>query len=253
MSLTFDNVLDDAIVLYLENFAAFVAFINTETGGGAGQYKVDLDMRQVTYLPKLVKRNEVVVPLHLAATLAAESNDVLWAWANPKFGEAPVARLSSRVREFGQQQGIDRFATDSHPVPEGVDPGMYAIAIAACACRITGMPVAQVLPHTNAQELSMQTVLLLDPANFRPPAPSSRAFAGLIGQTMSTGLVSDGRRAVQGYAQARGLPYRWADGFTSIELAMPDGPLQVAFDEQGRPTVEESNSGGAGGGEELGI
>lgn len=236
--LTFENVLDDSLLLFLENWTAFAAWIHNETGGGSDQVKVDYQMRQITFLPKLVKRNEVVVPLHLAATVDAENAQ--WAWANPENEGKPLAMLSTRVRDFGQQQQIAALAEPSHLVPDTGELKVsgHALALAAAACRITGMPVAHLLPQGDAQ-----VVLLLDPAGFFLPAPSQEAFRQLVGNARATGLVQDGRRAVQGYAQARGLGYRWGEGFTHIDLMFPDGELRVEFDDNGQATL--SNAGAA--------
>ena len=83
--------------------------------------------------------------------------------------------MSSRVRDFGQGQGIATFAEARHPLPESSNPAMHAIALAATACRITGMPTAHLVPGGGAQ-----VVLLLDPANFMPPVPSVTTLPDLI-------------------------------------------------------------------------
>lgn len=234
MSLTFEHVLDDSLLLFLENWAAFAAWIDKETGGGSGQVKLDLTMRQITFLPRLVKRNEVVVPVHLMATVLARG-EVQWAWANPEFAEKPVSQLSTRVRDFGQQQQIATFADPSHAVPGGDEQlrAAHPIALAATCCRITGMPVAHLMPVKD-----QQVVLALDPAGFLPPVPTRDGLVDLLQNSQATGLVQDGRRAVQGYAQARGLGYQWGEGFGHLDLQLPEGSVRVTFDEQGTPSVE---------------
>lgn len=232
MSLTFENVLDDSILLFLENHHAFAEFIATEIDGGSDQVKVDLDRRQITYLPRLVKRPEVVVTMHVAAIVKAEPAVAQWAWALPDHADKPISVMSSRVRDFGQAQGIATFAAAEHALPEGSNPAMHAIALAATACRITGMPTAHMVSGGGAQ-----VVLLLDPANFVPPMPSVTTLPDLVARSTGTGLVSDGRRAVQGYAQSRGLGYQWTEGFGALQIALPDGSVTVGFDSQGTPSV----------------
>lgn len=232
MSLTFDNVLDDSILLFLENHQAFADFINAEIDGGSEQVKVDLDRRQITFLPRLVKRPEVVVTMHVAAIVRADPAVAEWAWALEDYADKPISIMSSRVRDFGQGQGIEMLAEASHALPEGQNPAMHAIALAATACRITGMPTAHMVPGGNAQ-----VVLLLDPANFVPPAPTVAGIGSLVTSSTETGLVSDGRRAVQGYAQARALPYQWTEGFGALQMRTSDGEVTVAFDEAGVPSI----------------
>lgn len=232
MSLTFDNVLDDSILLFLENHRAFADFINREIDGGSEQVKVDLDRRQITFLPRLVKRPEVVVTMHVAAIVKAEPAVAEWAWGLDDYADKPISVMSSRVRDFGQGQGIATFAEARHPLPELSNPAMHAIALAATACRITGMPTAHLVPGGGAQ-----VVLLLDPANFMPPVPSVTTLPDLITSSTGTGLVTDGRRAVQGYAQGRGLGYQWTEGFGSLQIALPDGTITVGFDERGVPSI----------------
>lgn len=232
MSLTFENVLDDSILLFLENHQAFAAFLDDEIDGGSEQVKVDLDRRQITFLPRLVKRPEVVVTMHVAAIVRAEPAASDWAWGLDDYADKPISVMSSRVRDFGQAEGITTFADASHPLPDGVNPAMHAIALAATACRITGMPTAHMVPGGGAQ-----VVLLLDPANFVPPMPSVMTLPDLVTSSTSTGLVTDGRRALQGYAQGRGLGYQWSDGFGSLQITLPDGSLSVGFDAQGTPSI----------------
>ncbi|MGD8213723.1 DUF6882 domain-containing protein [Aestuariimicrobium sp. Y1814] len=232
MSLTFENVLDDSILLFLENHQAFGDFINREIDGGSEQVKVDLDRRQITFLPRLVKRPEVVVTMHVAAIVRAEPAVAQWAWSLDEYADKPISVMSSRVRDFGQGQGISTFAEPSHALPEGQNPAMHAIALAATGCRITGMPTAHLVPGAGAQ-----VVLLLDPANFVPPMPTVAGVGALLENSAGTGLVSDGRRAVQGYAQARGLAYQWTEGFGALQMRLPDGAVTVGFDESGAPSV----------------
>lgn len=232
MSLTFENVLDDSILLFLENHRAFADFINAEIDGGSEQVKVDLDRRQITFLPRLVKRNEVVVTMHVAAIVQADPAVATWAWAQPEYADKPISVMSSRVRDFGRAEQISTLAEPQHPLPEGTNEAMHAVALAATACRITGMPTAHMVPAGAAQ-----LVLLLDPANFVPPRPSVATLPDLVAGSTGTGLVHDGRRAVQGYAQARGLAYQWTEGFGALQLRLPDGQLTIGFDPAGVPTV----------------
>ena len=230
MSLTYENVLDDSILLFLENHQSFADFINDQIDGGSEQTKIDIERRQVTFLPRLVKRPEVVVTMHVAAIV--EPTVATWAWSLDEYAGKPISVMSSRVRDFGQQQGIARFADPGHALTDGVDPAIHAVALSATACRITGMPTAHIVPAGTTQ-----VVLLLDPANFLPPAPTVSGAAALVASSVGTGLVSDGRRAVQGYAQGRGIGYQWSEGFGSLQMMLPDGALSVEFDEAGVPRI----------------
>lgn len=231
MSLTLENVLDDSALLFLENRAAFADWIHQQTGGGSDRQKVDLARRQVTYLPKLVKREEVVITAHLVAMIGGDPATTRWAWAVSEVAEQPVAQLSQRLREFGEANQISTF-TDPSP-SSSRDVMAEATAVAAAACRVTGMPVAHLMEAGDHV-----VVLILDPANFLAPPPSAAGLDGVLDEARASTLVNDWRRAVQGWAQARGLPYRWADGFGSIDLRLPDGEVAVRFDERGMPSLD---------------
>lgn len=226
MSLTYHDVLDDAALMAAENAGAFADFLDRETGGGSDREKVDWERRQITFLPRLVKREEVVVPMHLMAMVAGDPAVAVWAWSRPEFADQPIARLSERVRDFGRAQQIAQFADESHPVAD--DPAEHARALGAAACLVTGMPVAHVV--TNGET---RMVLVLDPATFVPPVPSRASLAALLESAQQRGLVRDPRRAVQGYAQVRGLPHRWGEGFGTLSLQLSDGEALVRFDDRG--------------------
>ena len=130
------------------------------------------------------------------------------------------------MRDFGRAQQIVQFADESHPV--GDDADEHARELGAAACLVTGMPVAHVVTTGD-----LRMVLVLDPAAFVPPVPSRASLASLLDTAQAQGLVRDPRRALQGYAQVRGLPHRWAEGFGALSVQLADGEVVVAFDDQG--------------------
>lgn len=230
MALTYENVVDDSILLHLEAQAAFAEFVTEQTGGGSDDVKVDLTKQHITFVPKLHKRDDLVCTAHLIASVAADPHSVMWAWHNEQFAGQNVSRLSERIRGFGQHNAIARFTEGEYALTDEEDTTRVAAHVAAVASRITGMPISHVVTAGTTA-----VVLTLDPVGFALPAPSMSTFPRVfVAPIQQGGWVFDHRRAVQGYAQARGIRHGWAPGFTGIELAYPDGVVRVDFDEQGR-------------------
>ncbi|OYO01836.1 DUF6882 domain-containing protein [Enemella evansiae] len=244
--LTFADVMDDSILVYVEDHQAFLDWLEQQTGGGVGQTGVDLAKQQITYQPKLHKRDEVVARVHLLGSIAESPRSALWAWANPAFAEAPVAQMSTRVRDFGAARGIPELTTGELPIADqGGEEALtgWATRMAAVSCRIIGIPTAQVMTTGTTR-----VVMLVDAAGFTPPAPSGITFPRILTTALQAdGWITDHRRAVQGYAQARNLPYGWEPGFAALNIGFPEGNVRVAFDEQGRVGAIDAQLGPAAG------
>lgn len=232
--LTFADVLDDSILVYVEDHGAFLDWINDRTGGGSEKMAIDFAKQQITYHPRFHKRDEVVARIHLLGSVAENPRSAMWAWANPQFADSPIAQMSQRVREFGESRGIPELTTPELPVPDDA-PGTDRLAemattMAAVSCRISGIPTAQVMAGGGTR-----VVMLVDAAGFTPAPPSGVRFPGVLMNAVSAhGWVHDHRRAVQGYAQARALPYGWEPNFSALNMGFPEGNVRVAFDPQGR-------------------
>jgi len=240
MALTYENVVDDSILLHFEAQAQFQEFIDEQTGGGAGDMKVDLSKNQITFIPKLHKRNDLVCTAHLIGSVAADPHSVMWGWHNPQFAGEHVTRLSERIRDFGENNGVPQLTQGEYDLDDSADVRHVANQIAAMASRITGMPISYIV---NAG--STAVVLTLDPVGFALPTPSFVTFPRVcLAPIQEGGWVFDHRRAVQGYAQARNIPHGWAPNFTGIQLRFPDGVVTVDFDEQGRVGQVNAQSGG---------
>jgi hypothetical protein len=227
--LSFADVQDDSILVYLENHGAFQAWITEQTGGGSDQVTVDLEKQQITFVPKLHKRQEVVARIHLLGSVASQPRSALWAWANPNFADSPVIQMSSRVRDFGAARDIPELTTAELPIPpdEGDSDRIasFATTMAAVSCRITDIPTAHIMTGG-----STRVVMLVDAAGFIPPPPSGLVFPRILMTAVSAhGWVHDHRRAVQGYAQARQLPYTWEPNFSALNIGFPEGNVRVAF------------------------
>ena len=228
MALTYENVVDDSILLHFETQKSFSDFVEQQTGGGAENAKVDLAKQQITYVPKFHKREELVVRAHLLASIATEPHSVMWAWANEHFAGQSISRLSERIRGFGENNGIAELTTGERELG-GVDPEQAARQIAAIGCRITGMPAAHI-----ASAGGTVVVFAIDPAGFALGQPDAHSFPEVVlGPIHQGGWVHDTRRAVQGYAQARNIPHGWAEGFTGIQLTFPQGPVTIDFSPEG--------------------
>lgn len=226
-TLTFANVVDDSILVYVEDQAAYARWLDEQTGGGVGEHKIDFARRQITYEPKLHKRNEVVAVAHVAGWVTHEPARLTWAWSDPNFADQPITKLVERVRGFGQARELSELTT---PVLD-LDPGHITQAVlrmAAVCCRITAFAVGQVVSSGGTD-----LVLLVDPAGFTPPRAGVATFAESVRGPIEQDLVHDHRRAVQGYVQARQLQYGWDQGFRTMRVGCPDGDMTVRFNDQG--------------------
>ncbi|WP_432559991.1 DUF6882 domain-containing protein [Granulicoccus sp. GXG6511] len=232
--LSFADVMDDSILVYVEDHERFVEWITERTGGGSDEMSVDLHKQQITYRPKLHKREEVVAPIHLLGSVATEPRSAMWAWANEHVKDLPVARMVERVRDFGASRGVAELTTPEISIPadsEGSDGlATTATTMAAISCRITGIPTAQIITGNG-----IRLVMLVDAAGFAPATPSGISFPRTLMSAISApGWVHDHRRATQGYAQARNLPYGWEPNFGALNIGFPEGNVRVAFDQDGR-------------------
>ncbi|MDO5500680.1 MAG: hypothetical protein Q4F67_13470 [Propionibacteriaceae bacterium] len=232
--LSFADVMDDSILVYVEDHSAFVDWITEQTGGGADDISVDLAKQQITFRPKLHKRDEVVAPIHLLGSVASQPRSAMWAWANEHVKDMPVARMAQRVRDFGEARGVLELTTGEVVIPEDDQDSerlaTFAVTMAAVSCRIIGIPTAHIITGDG-----IRLVMLVDAAGFTPPRPSGLTFPRILTSAISApGWVHDHRRATQGYAQARNLPYGWEPNFTALNIGFPEGNVRVGFDDQGR-------------------
>ena len=231
--LSFADVMDDSILVYLEDHTRFVEWVTERTGGGADEMSLDFDKQQITYRPKLHKRDEVIAPIHLLGSVADEERTAMWAWANEHFRGLPVARMVERVKDFGTSQGVQELTQPEITIPpdDGIDRlAAIATTMAAVSCRITGIPTAQIMTGSG-----VRLVMLVDAAGFTPVTPSGLSFPRILMNAITApGWVHDHRRATQGYAQARKLPHGWEPNFHALNIGFPEGNLRVAFDDAGR-------------------
>lgn len=223
MSLTFADVVDDSMLAYAEAQNALAAWIHAQTGGGSDEQKVDLERRQVTWLPRLHKREEVTAVAHYVGRVTGQSAQ--WSWADPQWADTPFVRLAERIRAFGEANQIPELTS---PTFEGA-----AWVMAGVACRVTEMPATHMAPTADGGV----DVFVVDPAGFEVPPLGRDAFATLAeGSLQAEGFVHDHRRAVQGWAQARRMPHRWVDPgvWRTFDIGFAEGPLFISFDETGR-------------------
>ncbi|GAB3625018.1 hypothetical protein GCM10027418_31050 [Mariniluteicoccus endophyticus] len=222
MSLTFADVVDDSMLAYAETQAALAAWIDEQTGGGSNEQKVDRVRRQVTWLPRLHKRDEVVAVAHYVGSVV--NGEGRWAWADEELADSPFVRLSERLRTFGE----------ANQIPELASPTVQAQpwVMAGVACRVTEMPASHMAPREGGVD-----IFVVDPAGFTVGPIAAEDFTRLMaGSLQADGFVNDHRRAVQGWAQARRMPHRWVDpgSFRVFDIGFPQGPLFIHFDEAGR-------------------
>lgn len=223
MSLSFADVVDDSMLAYVETQMAFSDWITQQTGGGSDEQKVDRPRRQVTWVPKLHKRDEVVATAHWVARVHGE--DVRWAWADPDAAGTPFVRLAERLRAFGEQNQIPELAAETTRA--------QAFVVAGVATRITEIPATHMAPSPDGGV----DVFVVDPAGFTLPPLGPDALVRIATSTFAAdGVVHDQRRAIQGWALARRMPHRWADPgtFRTFDIGFPAGPTLFHFDDAGR-------------------
>ncbi|GAB3705839.1 DUF6882 domain-containing protein [Mariniluteicoccus flavus] len=222
MSLSFADVVDDSMIAYAETQNAFAAWIDAQTGGGSDEQKIDRVRRQITWIPRLHKREEVVATAHFVGSVVDGVGR--WAWADPELADSMFVRLAERIKTFGETNGIAELAGENLDAPAWVMAGV--------ACRVTEMPASHMAPREGGVD-----VFVVDPAGFTPPLLTRDAFGTLLlGSLQAQGFVHDHRRAVQGWAQARRMPHRWVDPGTwrIFDIGFAEGPLFVHFGEDGK-------------------
>lgn len=233
-----NDVLDDAAFLSTERQRRLGDLLG-EGGGYAERWDVDLEAGRLTFTGRA---GTLVTPAHLVGTAAPGPGSWMWAWNNVNaLADAVVARAAT-VRDFGTRFGIPELT--SAEVPLRGSARADAVEYAVVAGLVNGG-----LPHYTA-EVGGGTVVafVLDEPRAALPAPSLVTAVSVIGETLMGGAVLDHRRALEAYAELRGLGLEPA-GRDAVLLG-PDGRVEVRFDEEDRIVGLEGSLGGGAGAED---
>jgi len=213
---TLQWLVDGAVVLSTEQQAHLVGVL------GPRSWQFDAVRATLTFsgpgLETLEARS------HFVGSAAPGPSSWLWAWENLNgYPEAAVG-LAGRVRQLGQQYGVPELTTAEMPLTADL-PERLVVA----AKYLTGL----YSHYSGAVAGGTRALLLMEHPWFTLPAPTKLGTLGSIGQALATGMVVDHVRAVQSYAQVRGVPLRWTAP-DALELALTDGPGRVRFDARRR-------------------
>ncbi|MER7110766.1 DUF6882 domain-containing protein [Streptomyces sp. NPDC000229] len=167
--------------------------------------------------------------ISILGTFDESDGSWLWGWANPGFGDMPVAGASAAVRECGLRDGVREFTEEGLDLSSFPDPRMAVEHLAFGAMGVIG--AAGYL----GVEAAPGTRVYLVPDD--PTVPRTVPDAVTLPRVLLTGAgLIDGavpRRVVGGYFAHHGLPQRPSP--TGIGAGLPNGSaVTVSFDEAGR-------------------
>ncbi|MCL2849927.1 MAG: hypothetical protein FWE61_07785 [Micrococcales bacterium] len=192
----------------------------------------DVDLEAATLAFTFPDRT-LVCQTQLLGSAAPGPGSWLWGWANDPVagGATEVARS---LREFGEQNGVPELTTAEIPLgPAGNEPPeafWYRLVTATCVLvpGWDGYFRAPIGGGTIAPLLVRHPDLAL-------PGPSLPRAARTLGESISMIRVTNHREAVVAYASQRGIPCEWSTA--SCMLTLPDGALDVTFDQMNRITA----------------
>lgn len=163
-------------------------------------------------------------------TTSLDACSWLWGWKNINGFPDAAVELATTVRRYGEERGIPELTTEQTPLDEGtaLDIG-HRLTLAAKA--ISGKYTHYSCPSSDR---SRRTWLLLDgPGVSLLKKPSAVRIPRLIVETLDQCVLMDERKALNSYAQLRGLDTRWETDNLAHVMA-PDGEIAVEFDDIGR-------------------
>lgn len=213
---TLQWLVDGAVVLSTEQQAHLVGVL------GPRSWQFDANRATLTFSGPGLEPLEARA--HFVGSAAPGPNTWLWAWQNLNGYPEQAIGLAGRVRQLGQQYGVDELTRAEIPLTADL-PERLVVA----AKYLTG-----VYSHYSGPVAGgTRALLLMEHPRFVLPAPTKLGTLGSIGEALATGLVVDHVRAVESYAQVRGVPLRRVAP-DAVELALADGPGLVRFDAQRR-------------------
>ncbi|OMH34884.1 DUF6882 domain-containing protein [Tersicoccus sp. Bi-70] len=144
----------------------------------------------------------------------------IWSWQQPEHFLPAVLAAAEATRRYGVDHDVPELAEDEVPLAAGLDERLV----------IAAKTVSGVHAHYTAGAgggarvwmLVRSDALVLDP-------PTVRSVGRTIAEGLHTGLATDHRAAVEGYARRRGL-HLSEDADDRVVLSTADGGVELTFD-----------------------
>lgn len=182
-------------------------------------WAVDLETGSVTF------GDDLTYPIQLLGTESHLNDTWLWAWANPSELPTPLLEAAQQLREYGQQQKISEFTTNTFKleVADGHRVAMLATGLVRKTCYYRG-------PYENGALFFLVMGL---PKEVFVPVTVERACT-VINQVISVFEV-DHRVMAESFLQEQGFALSTTvDGLHAVRD--DSGSLDLAFDDAGRIT-----------------
>ncbi|PWD50221.1 hypothetical protein C8046_05630 [Serinibacter arcticus] len=177
--------------------------------------------------------HQATYPVQLLGSAAPGPRSWLWGWANPSGYSPQVLRAATATREVGERYGIAELTSgevafdpaDAPGAPQEPTPGY---ALSADLARAAAIASGTWFTYSGAVAGGTRVWMLLEGLTL-PPATFPRV-GRLLPEVLSTGAVTDHRRALSSYAVLRDL------GWDGTTLSLADGAFAFTFDDAGRIT-----------------
>ena len=163
--------------------------------------------------------------VQVLGTEAAESDSWLWAWANSE-AQYPAEQLQAaqRLRELGQQWGVEEFTTPELPREQ-----LPAHLLGPVALGVLGLPAY----YRGPMDTTNLLCLISDPAVAELPALKGTEFVSTLGDAISNCEIPNHRLAVAQFVDQLGWVPQWAGD--AFQVTAGDGVLVMAqFDSLNR-------------------
>ncbi|WP_157260688.1 DUF6882 domain-containing protein [Patulibacter minatonensis] len=190
---------------------------------GDQRYAVDLQAGTV------VIGDDLELQVGLLGSAAPGPGTWLWGWANPGGYPAAVLATAERVRAFGGEHEIAELADPEVPLDADRDATRAGVAAVGATGLQAWLPV----------EADGGTQVMLGIESDLPTAPPTvepTRLGPVLNQALTSGLVSDWRRALAAYARHRGGGLRDEGDTLVLEPAGGDRGATVGLDDVGRIT-----------------
>ncbi|MFA4082180.1 DUF6882 domain-containing protein [Mycobacteroides salmoniphilum] len=216
----------------LQDLIDRAAFLSTEhqqdmaDGVGLAAWNVELTDQSFVFQTD----PPTILSCHFLGSTSLDAGSWLWGWKNINdFPNAAVA-LAGSARRYGEEHGIPELTAEQTPLDEdsALDIG-HRLTLAAKA--ISGKYAHYSCPSSDR---SRRTWLLLEgPEVSLLDKPSAIRIPRVITETLEQGVLVDEHKALDSYAELRGLNINW-DTDRHVCLTTHDGELNIELDEGGR-------------------
>ena len=225
-SLTHATILNDAVLWSRITQRQFDQLLEQQVGSDA-QVGVDLEAGRIQFASQDA---EVTGDLHLIGSVAPGPQSLLWAWANDMFADAPAARLSHELRDFGQAHQVTELTDSEVPLDtDGQDLEAAVVAAAhdagTVAAKITGTSPYFVSDAGNGTWV----VTLI--SGLQLPSPQLADLPGVLTEALDSGLLTDHRRALYHLGIDGPWPATWAADGRRVRFDDGEGQVEVGLDD----------------------